>query len=114
MVMRKWARVSKSSRTGFMEALCGDAPTEVTCAKEALRGGAAPQPTRPAALPVAQPADVGALRRPGELAAVVIARQVIAERPSFPPIYLCLALAFAGLRDVPGRAVPFCTRGRWP
>ena len=35
--MRKWARVSKSSRTGFMEALCGDAPTGVTRAKEALR-----------------------------------------------------------------------------
>ena len=45
---------------------------------------------------------------------MAIGRQVIAERPSFPPICLCLALAFVGLGDVPGRAVPFCTRGRWP
>ena len=35
------------------------------------------------------------------LQAVAIARQIIAERPSFPPIYLCLALAFVGLCDVP-------------
>ena len=35
------------------------------------------------------------------LQAVTIARQIIAERPSFPPIYLCLALAFVGLGDVP-------------
>ena len=35
------------------------------------------------------------------LQAVAIARQIIAERPSFPPIYLCMALAFVGLGDVP-------------
>ena len=85
------------SLLGFMEALCGDAPTGVTRAKEALRRSPR-DPRRYLLFNLLAWALFGGQEY---LQAVAIARQAIAERPSYPQIHLCLALVFIGLGDVP-------------